>query len=220
MKTDVDYYDPLIAGRWVYGQCIWIGSGWCLVQLPHLGDAGKGLNRKLPHLGDAGKGLNRKLPHLGDAGTGVQECVSYRTSGTPIAQYLEKLSSRLRRVRVCCGDWKRVCGPSVTFKHGVTGVFLDPPYADSDRQSDVYASDSLTVAHEVREWAIANGDNPLLRIALCDYGESEMPSTWEKVNWKASGGYGSQGDGKGRANSSRETIWFSSACLRQPTLFG
>ena len=41
-----------------------------LGQLPHLGDAGKGLNRQLPHLGNAGKGLNRQLPHLGDAGQG------------------------------------------------------------------------------------------------------------------------------------------------------
>jgi len=37
MKTDVDYYDANIAGWWVWGQCIWIGSGWCSVQLPHLG---------------------------------------------------------------------------------------------------------------------------------------------------------------------------------------
>ena len=71
MKTDIDYYDPVIAGRWVYGQCIWIGSGWCSVQLPHLGDAGRGVNRQLPHLGDAGTGVHRKLPHLGDVGRGM-----------------------------------------------------------------------------------------------------------------------------------------------------
>lgn len=228
MKVDPDFYDTKIAGWWVWGQCIWIGSGWCSVQLPHLGDAGKGLNRQLPHLGNAGKGLNRKLPHLGDAGTGVgvlesEECLSDRTSGTRIGlkEYMHQLADRLRSVRVCCGDWQRICGPSVTFKHGVTGVFLDPPYADSaDRDATLYASDSLSVAHEVREWAIANGDNPLLRIALCGYErEHEMPDSWECVAWKARGGYGSQGEGRGRDNAGRERVWFSSGCLRPNTLF-
>ena len=40
MKVDPEFYDAKIAGWWVWGQCIWIGSGWCSVQLPHLGDAG------------------------------------------------------------------------------------------------------------------------------------------------------------------------------------
>ena len=29
MKTDPFYCDPLIAGWWVWGQCAWIGGGWC-----------------------------------------------------------------------------------------------------------------------------------------------------------------------------------------------
>jgi hypothetical protein len=134
---------------------------------------------------------------------------------------MRQLADRLRRVRVCCGDWQRICGPSVTFKHGITGVFLDPPYADTaDRDAKIYASDSLTVAHDVRRWAIENGDNPLLRIALCGYeGEHEMPGSWECVAWKAAGGYGSQGTGRGRDNKNRERIWFNKSCLRPNTLF-
>lgn len=205
MKTDIDYYDPLIAGRWVYGQCVWIGSGWCSVQLPHLGDAGRGVNRQLPHLGNAGTGVHRKLPHLGDAG---QE-------EAPLYIYMRDLAERLRKVRVCCGDWSRVTGPSVTFKHGLTGVFLDPPYADTaERQDNIYATDSNNVAHDVRKWAVENGDNPLLRIALCGYeGEHTIPDSWECVAWKGRGGYGSQGNGSGRENSERERIWFSPCCL-------
>ena len=42
MKVDPEFYDAKIAGWWVWGQCIWIGSGWCAKQLPHLGDAGNG----------------------------------------------------------------------------------------------------------------------------------------------------------------------------------
>ena len=206
MKIDPEYYDAKIAGWWVWGQCIWIGSGWCSVQLPHLGNAGMGINRQLPHLGDAGMG---------------GECVSAPTSGTPLLAYMRELSKRLRRVRVCCGDWSRVCGPSVTFKHGISGVFLDPPYLDG-RTANVYASDSLTVANDVREWAIFNGDNRDMRIALCGYeGEHDMPDTWECVAWKAQGGYGSLGDNRALENSGKERIWFSPYCLRpQLGLFG
>ena len=217
MKVDPDFYDCKIAGWWVWGQCIWIGSGWCAKELPHLGDAGKGLNRQLPHLGDAGTGLNRKLPHLGNTGTGGEEWVSDRTLGT--LSYMRRLAQRLRTVRVCCGDWQRICGPSVTFKHGLTGVFLDPPYS-ADRDETLYSSDSMDVAHAVREWAIANGDNPLLRIALCGYsGEHAMPDGWQEIGWKARGGYGLQGNNQARVNADKERIWFSPACLREGPLF-
>jgi site-specific DNA-adenine methylase len=137
--------------------------------------------------------------------------------GKDLLCYMEQLATRLRNVRVCCGDWSRICGSSVTFKHGVTGVFLDPPYADTaGRSSDLYSTDSEDVAHDVRKWAIANGDNPDLRIALCGY-ESEhlMPESWDCVPWKTRGGYGSQGNNQGRENSAKERIWFSPHCLRQ-----
>ena len=56
MVADPEYYNVKIAGWWVWGLCSWIGGGWCHTeseQLPHLGDAGRGINRKLPHLGNA-----------------------------------------------------------------------------------------------------------------------------------------------------------------------
>jgi site-specific DNA-adenine methylase len=218
MKTEPEYYDAKVAGWWVWGQCIWIGAGWCARQLPHLGDAGKGLNRQRPHLGDAGTGVHRKLPHLGNAGTGVQE--SDLTSGTlargQILAYMRALAERLRKVRVCCGDWSRLCGPSVTIKHGITGVFLDPPYADeAGRTDNLYASDSGSVAHAVAAWALEWGEHRDMRIALCGYeGEHAIPPSWECVEWKARGGYGSQGNGSGRENAGRERIWFSPHCLK------
>ena len=211
MKTDPEFYDVKIAGWWVWGQCIWIGSGWCSGRSSWGGAFADG---RLAH---------ERRPHLGDAGTGV--CLdSDRTLGTRSADllaYMYALADRLRLVRVCCGDWARILGPSVTFKHGVTGVFLDPPYADTaGRDETLYSEESLVVAHDVRKWAIENGDNPLLRIALCGYqGEHELPESWECLYWKARGGYGSQSDnGNGRDNAKRERIWFSPHCLRV-TLF-
>jgi hypothetical protein len=135
-------------------------------------------------------------------------------------RYMNDLANRLRRVRVCCGDWSRVCGPTPTVKLGITGVFLDPPYADTaDRTDGLYSSDSLTVAHDVREWAIEQGDDQRIRIAFCGYeGEHIMPDSWECVEWKARGGYGSQGENQARENSTKERIWFSPHCLGRKQL--
>ena len=188
-------------------------------KLPHLGDAGRGINRKLPHLGNAGRGINRKLPHLGNAGQGINRQLPHLGDagrGAFITDWFAALSARLREVRICCGDWTRVMGNSVTIKHaGITGVLLDPPYADTaGRDGDLYAVDCQQVAHAAREWALAHGDDPRLRIALCGYeGEHDMPATWSAFTWKAKGGYGLQGDKAGRANAARERIWFSPHCL-------
>ena len=222
MRTDPDYFDAKVAGWWVWGICCWIGSGWCYErfyagdawqQRPHLGSNGMGIHRpsqKLPHLGDNGRGIHRpsqKLPHLGDNGR-----------ESDLFPYLRVLSERLRRVRVCCGEWDRVLGPTPTEKLGTTGVFLDPPYGHDERKSDLYAVER-DIAADVREWAIENGDNPGLRIALCGYaGEHQMPDSWEALAWKAHGGYGGQGEGRGRDNAEREMVWFSPHCLRPTRL--
>lgn len=245
-----DFCDAKAAGWWVWGLNCWIGSGWCSGRGPWAANAdgefslrntGQGVNRQRPHLGNTGKGVNRQLPHLGDAGQGVQSATpapGRRGEGcepeTPgvrrawLRSYLGEFAERLARVRVCCGGWERVCGPSVTFKHGTTGVFLDPPYADSaGRTSDLYAVDCERVAHDVREWAIEQGKNPAMRIVLAGYqGEHAMPADWREVEWKAVGGYAlanEDEDGMGRVNSARERLWFSPACLNQdhtePSLF-
>lgn len=218
---DPDFYDVKTAGWWVWGIAQWIGSGWCsgdgpwqsngsnLIdtrKLPHLGDAGMGVNRQLPHLGDAGRGVKRKLPHLGNAGRGQQ-----------LAEYLGALAERMRNVRVACGDWSRVMGESVTVKHGTTAMFLDPPYSNEADRAEVYATDCGKVAHDVRQWCAENGSNPRLRIILCGYeGEHELPG-WRCETGQAGGGagYGGQGDGRGRKNSKRERLWLSPACIQE-----
>jgi hypothetical protein len=210
LMGDPDFYDAKIAGYWVWGLCAWIGGGFCSGKGPWQSVDGKLVDvRKNPHLGDAGRGVNRKRPHLGSAGHGINR-QKYN-----IYDDFSALSERLRSVRVACGDWSRVLGPSVTTKHaGITGVFLDPPYSGkANRCGDIYAEESLSVAHDVREWALAHGDNPKMRIALCGYeGEHEMPG-WSCLPWKARGGYGSQSDKRGRANACRERIWFSPHCV-------
>lgn len=199
MKSDPDHFDPKVAGWWVWGQCAWIGQGWCAGW-----QRGDGYQpEQLPHLGDAGMGINRKLPHLGDAGRGAQ-----------ILAYFDEIATRLRDVRIACGDWLRVLGPSITFRHGKTAILLDPPYGEGNM--DYAAGGNCgALARAVWEWATVNGDNPDLRIAVCGYeGAFDVPPTWECLAWKNRGGYGSQGDGEGRENAARERIWFSPHCLK------
>lgn len=218
LEGDPDYYDPIIAGYWVWGICTWIGSGFCRGKGPwhvvdgklvKLGNAGKGVNRQLVHLADAGLGVHRKLAYLADGGIGVHrpgvnrklpllahggagvhsQAAPMRRHREGLLVWMQDLAARLRFVRVACGDWSRVMGPAVTEKNRVNGIFLDPPYAQRERSKVLYREE-MEVADEVRQWAIDHGDNPKLRIVLCGYeGEHDMPDTWRVVAWKSNNGY-------------------------------
>ena len=173
-----------------------------------------GVDRERPTLEKgAGRGTTKftRGIHLGDKGTANPHPF------VPLENYFGELQARLRRVRILAGDWTRCMGDSVTTRHGVTAVFLDPPYSHEGRESKLY-KEEMPVADAVREWAIENGDNPMLRIALCGYdGEHDLPTGWECVEWKANGGYGNQSNKQGRENAKRERIWFSPHCLRPIT---
>jgi DNA adenine methylase len=216
MLTDPAYYDAKIAGWWVWGLSAWIGSGWCAPL------KGPRAVRKRPNLNRGGRGVSRQLPHLsGDSGAAGAGIHASGKSVEAVYQWIQHLSARLRRVRVCCGDWSRVLGPSPTTHIGITGVLLDPPYAvESGRSATCYVQDEQGLSARVRAWALEHGDDPQLRIALCGYeSEHEMPSTWRCVAWQAQGGYGNTA---GNTNRDRERVWFSPHCLqpsRQPSLF-
>jgi hypothetical protein len=237
LHADPAWFDARTAGWWVWGICSWIGSGWCSgdgpwrvvdgkltdtrSQLPHLGNAGRGINRQLPHLGDAGQGINRQLPHLGDAGRGINRQLPHLgDAGQGITAWMRQLADRLRDVRVCCGDWTRVVTDSVTVRHGITGVLLDPPYGDD--HGDYYAVDSRTVATDVRDWCLANGNRSDLRIALCGYtSDTSDPladAGWTTHRWSSKGGYGGGKGNQADANRRREAIWFSPHCLGSESL--
>jgi site-specific DNA-adenine methylase len=211
-------------------------------QRPYLGNAGIGINaargvsRQLPHLSNPGRGINaargvsRQPPHLGDAGqkTNAQRhrehadtLCGVRTGEAELGEYFNRLAERLRRVRVCCGDWSRVVTPGA-LAHGKTvGVFLDPPYDQDMRSEELYNHDTSSLSVAVREWCIANQDNPRYRIVLCGYeGEHDLPG-WRVVAWKAGRAYGNaNGETSNSANRHKERIWFSPNCLTvQKSLF-
>jgi hypothetical protein len=223
LHADPEYFDAKMAGWWCWGACNWIGSGWCTGDGPWvLGDDGKfakkagsgGVRNKLPHLGDAGQGINRQLPHLGDAGQGINRQTDNGRSGF-IHLWFAALHDRLRDVRVTCGDWSRVVKDSVTVRHGLTGVFLDPPYFKGAMD---YSAGGVgtNLPAEVGAWCAANGDNPKLRIVICGHaGEHDtlLAHGWTERKWAARKGYATTDEAV--ANSASETIWCSPNCVAE-----
>jgi hypothetical protein len=134
------------------------------------------------------------------------------------------LRDRLRNVRVCCGDWARVCTDGAT-AHGKTiGVFLDPPYsAEANRHSSIYRTEDLAVAHRVREWCHQRTGQDRYRIVLCGYAgeghEALEALGWRVIAWKAHGGYANfaKGNQQGKLNKHREMLWLSPSCLGATT---
>jgi len=215
LEADPDYYDAKVAGWWCWGACNWIGSGWCSGTGPWIHDGEKLVdNRKLPHLGDAGRGVNRQLPHLGNAGQG---------RSAYIYEWFAALMDRTRGVRVAVGDWQRVLTDSVTVRHGLTGVFLDPPYTKGSMD---YAAGGVggELADKARAWCAKNGHDKRLRIVLCGHaGEHDglLQAGWHTRAWTARKGYASTDEAV--ENSASETIWCSPHCVperqKQEALF-
>lgn len=218
LEGDPDWHHPQVAGWWCWGANCWIGSGWCHGKgswqsvngkLTKVGKGGAGVTKQIISVA-GGRGVNRQIVHLGSNGNGVnRQAIHFGEPGDRIRDWFRTLADRLRAVRVCSGDWSRVVTPAVTHGRGLTGVFLDPPYSDeSDTTTGLYTKHSGSIAHDVREWAIEQGKNPLMRIALCGYErEHKLPDDWECYAWEGNVGYALDGQ-----NRAQERIWFSPHC--------
>jgi hypothetical protein len=211
LEGSPEVHDAKAAGWWLYVMSCGIGDPfgpgpWRVVD-ERLTDV-----RELPHLGNAGRGVNRELPHLGNAGQGVER----------LTAYLMQLAWRLERVRITCGSWERVVTPSASRAKaggdGTVGILLDPPYATS---GDLYAAAEDGIAQKVADWCETAA--PDLRVVLCGYDDEHdrlLGHGWTKVEGRAGGGAGYSTN---RANGRRERLWLSPACLEteeQPDLFG
>ena len=226
--------------------------------LPHLSNDGRGVNnagtrepgvsRNLPHLTNDGRGVVRPqmrepgvldpiTPDHGRSHLDVDWGAEYHNLAMPeLIRWFRHLAARLRHVRILNGDWRRLVtsGASKTIpvrlSGGVCGVFLDPPYSAEDR-SDLYdAQEDFTVAHDVRDWCLAKGDDPDYRIVLAGYDTEHgdlVAAGWTETEWYAdgylTGGYGN--GSRGGHQQHRERLWLSPHCLRpaddaQLDLFG
>lgn len=188
-------------------------------------DAGESvLAQKMPFArpgGDAAR-TDGHRPQLGDAysrGRGIHgndEAGTCEQRRAWLVDWFSRLRDRLRTVRVCCGDWLRVCdSPSVTTRLGTTGIFFDPPYAHSVRNADLYGVESATVSADVRAYCLERGSDPMMRIVLAGYegeGHEKLESAgWTVRAWRAQGGYGNRGGNN--ENAAKERLWVSPHCL-------
>jgi site-specific DNA-adenine methylase len=248
LRADPDFYDTQAAGRWLWGISAWIGPGWCAsgharhLKVPHISGkhVGCGIHQQRPMVGGKtpGNGVHRKRPMVAAdrQGNGVHAGAQQLPAvdgfhhgkgicapqGSDLHAWFAALAVRLRRVRICCGDWRRVLTPVVLEGAGMSGIVLDPPYSHADRDPRLYAHDE-DIAADVAEWAREHGDNPRYRIVLCSYDtEHAMPSTWTCIPWQANGGYANQRKTRKNGNKYREVLWCSPHCetvTRQLGLF-
>lgn len=159
-----------------------------------------------------GSGLTSigQIPHVSDTGIGV-----HGIGKNNLLYWFNSLSDRLRFVRVVCGEWTRVTGGYWQDKLGIVGMYFDPPYGVSSRDS-VYHHDSADVAAEVLKWCKERGSKKTYRIVISGYEEYEglLGCGWKSESWTANGGYGNQGDGRGKANKHREVLYYSPYCVK------
>jgi hypothetical protein len=219
LTADESYCDPKAAGYWIYGQSIYIGSDWCSGIGPWTQEA---VLRGVPDAGQKEKpGIQRKRPVVG--GRGVHRYTPPAYLGLPasvskaemVRTWFRMIQERLERVRILCGDWSRVVTERVLFgdTNGIAGVFLDPPYRqDNGRDTRLYPYDRPGLAAEVNAWAVANGNNPRLRIVLAGWaGDFDPPPGWTEIAWSPD----KDENMDGKANRARERLWLSPHCAKR-----
>lgn len=152
------------------------------------------------------------IPYLSSKGMGIN-ALSFGS----VRERLLLLQKRLRKVRVTCGDWNRICAGTWQDAHWKSvGYFLDPPYGEqASRSKNCYAVDSLSVAQELETWCLLHGDKSTWRIVLCGYvGEhnSLLDAGWTAHNWATGGGWSCMHK-EANENSRKETLFLSPYCL-------
>jgi len=180
-------------------------------QMPLLTNNGQGQGVHRDHVADT----RPQLADAYDVGRGVNANGELGTCAARRAWLVEwfgRLRDRLRLVRVCCGDWLRVCdSDSVTTRLGRVGLFFDPPYAlsvarmhawvrhlrgegpepkkpgrSTNRDGNLYATDGADVDRlvaGVHLYCLERGPDPRYRIALAGYaGEHDA---LEAAGWTA-----------------------------------
>jgi hypothetical protein len=230
--------DAKVAGWWLWGQCLWIGSGWCdwdkTGQIPHVSDAGRGVQAigKIPHVSDAGCGVQAigQIPHVSDAGRGVQAIgkiphVSDAGCGVQaIGQIPHVSDAGMGGLMTSSGRAAWVALHALADRlercrviHGDWSRAMNHHYGGNNTavflDPPYVAYENLygvkhPVALDVAEWARKHAH---LRVALCGHiGDYEMPG-WDAVPWERSRlTYG------GASTKASECIWFSPACFPPP----
>lgn len=198
LEGDPEVCDAKAAGWWLYVAAAGIGDPWGPGPWRVIGGRLQD-TRELPHLGNAGQGINR-----GDAGQGVVEYM-HRLSAR-LQRVRITCGSWTRVVQPSVTR-------SGAGGDGARAIFLDPPYATSgDLYASTNTDSELAaVGEQVREWCVTAPSD--LRIVLCGYDNEHdalLEHGWERHAGKSGGGAGYSTNA---ANGQRERLWLSPACI-------
>ena len=156
VRDNPEAYNAKIAGWWCWGACMWIGSGWCEQQIPHMSNVGQGVNspsQKIPHMDESLGIISRQFaesenPIWEGRGTALQtprhiyalQGGHYQPSSSAV------VASELHQKRPVFPDG---C------ENGGRGVNGRPQLADQyARGSGIHGNDALTQCELRRLWLI------------------------------------------------------------------
>lgn len=232
LKSNATDCDAMIAGWWIWGMTLWMGSdGFAKM-------AGDNWN-KLPEL-QSDKGLSKMTRVKVVLEDDLRQLKAREFKNKRLMKWFRTLSDRLTNARIACGDWQRVISSRSLLRGqsaGKVGIFLDPPYPtvyETGEQSSriVYEKQKnsgdklLQIQKDVYLFCRKNG-NENVRIAVCGYtgdGYEKLVKKhgWTEHEWKTTGGFANTGghkESKAKDNRHRERIFFSPNCLKPATLF-
>ncbi len=239
--------DAKVAGWWLWGQCCWIGSGWCDWDRAgsargqrregrtgnregdvDASDAGMGVQAigQVPHASNAGMGVQAigQVPHASNAGRGVQAIGQVPHASDAGRDFDQLLTSSGR----AAWQWLHKLAARlerVRVVHGDWSRCLNNHFGGDNTavflDPPYRAYEKLYgVAQPVAD-AVAQWarDNEHLKVALCGHkGDYDMPG-WTAVEW--SRGRLTYGGSK---TTNAECVWYSPACRQietaQSELFG
>lgn len=220
LEGDPDYCDAKVAGWWAWGLSCWIGRGFCSGTGPWHVEEVDGCKQLVRGAG-AGRGVNRQLPHLGDAGIGInRQAVADQLAGYlgSLADRLRRVRVSCGDwTRVTGPAVTTVHGPTGVFLDPPYSAAAgrDPDLYRVEDLDVAHAARDWAIEH-------GDDPRFRICLAGFD-GEHAMPDTWECVDEIPGQhpGYGAQAR-DGYANAGRERLWFSPHCLRprrQASLF-
>ena len=230
VRDDPEYHNPKVAGWWLWGISLYIGTGtWCAgAYTPE--PAYRDIIPLIDKRGSSGSGMSLRRQQMADdrvpisyyhgGGRGVdtrRNTVDSRA--LPPAQdperwveWFRRIRDRMAKVTVLNRPWESLLLSATIrgdFAPGPVGVFLDPPYATQSRAQSLYALDNGDeVAPAVWEWAQEYGVNPRFRIAICGMaGDFDpVPEGWRTYEWTSAGF-------SNRKERRPEVVLFSPHCL-------
>jgi len=182
LRSDMDFYDPKIAGYWVWGVSQWLGDNWCsnktLYKRPTFNKSG--IHRNDTNVKEYFQYLSNRLRKTivccGDWERVVADFIT--TKGEPIGIFLD---------------------PPYSDKAGrENNLYIKDDLDVSKHVFDWCVSNGNQSNLRIAFCGYSN--------------EYDFPSSWIPFSWKGNCAWANWGDNKGKDNAKKEVIYFSPHC--------